>query len=406
MTTASILTIEPIDRGGVPVLAETLYHTLQHAGHNPHLVYMDAESVPTDRRDLPGYFLRRWRPQWETRRGLRGLAIPRYPLTLAGGFWLPRYIAARELNTPIRAVACGSAHFGAPYLTENVPYVIWLAGLYEDELQARSAAGDPWSESVLTSANWPKLQALEARVLRGAAAVIGISPYTVQRLAEVYPDLAPRLHTVFIPVDTAAFSPHPAGPAQPPYLLLTARIVDPRKNTAMLFRAFARVLADHPDLRLKITGDPPDVRILAEVAETGVSGQVDFLGHVSISDLADLVQRATAFVLTSNQEGLSVSMLEALAAGVPVVSTRSGGPDGVIRDGETGYLTPLDDDATFAERMLTLLRDPALRAQMGQAAAEDARHRFAPDAIQKQLLTVFSTVYPKFFHNLSQPGVG
>ncbi len=402
MARASILTIEPIGLGGVARLTSAMYALQKEAGHDPHLVYLDQESVPSDgKQALIKYYQRHWRPQWEVRReGMQGLSIPLYPLPTWAGWYVPALVAPRALRTDIRIVVSGGAQVGLPYALSRRPFVIWMATRYIDELQGRAQAGDSWARDVIASSTWQRLLAQEARVLRKAARIIAISPYTARRIIDDYPELADRIDTVLCPIDTIQFSPangKATNPIGSPFLLLTARIRDPRKNVRMLLKAFACVHTSRPELKLVITGDPPLATDAALCEQLGLKDSVVFLPSRSRADLVRYYQSAELFVLPSTQEGLAISVLEALACGLPVVATRCGGPESVIEDGRTGKLVANNDAEAFATAVLDLLSDTAQLAAARKSAATYARATFDWQTISAQLKKSLNVVYPQHF---------
>ena len=104
--------------------------------------------------------------------------------------------------------------------------------------------------------------------------------------------------------------------------------------------------------------------------------RVSFVKRPDQDALARLFQGASVFGFPSDEEGLGVVVLEAMACGVPVVSTRSGGPDGIITDGEDGYLVPLNDAAAMASRLTQLLQSRQLNIAMGARARETILRRY------------------------------
>jgi glycosyltransferase involved in cell wall biosynthesis len=128
-----------------------------------------------------------------------------------------------------------------------------------------------------------------------------------------------------------------------------------------------------------------------------VESRVDFVGRQTELELVRLYQGATLFLLSSNQEGLGISVLEAMACGTPVIATRCGGPESVLVDGETGFMVSLNDDAAMAARIDHLLGDPILLATMGKNCVRIARDTFSRKVIDKILLRAFHDVYPEHF---------
>src|ERR1043166_1119126 len=175
-----------------------------------------------------------------------------------------------------------------------------------------------------------------------------------------------------------------AEPARsPPVVLAVARFVEV-KGPQLTLAAFARVLREHRGARLRMIGDGPlleDCRRLSESLAIGHA--VTFLGRRSHQSVAEEMRRARLFVQHSIEassgavEGTPVSILEAGASGLPVVSTRQGGIPDVVLDGETGLLVGERDVDGMARAMLRLLRDPALAASLGDAARRHVRTHFS-----------------------------
>jgi glycosyltransferase involved in cell wall biosynthesis len=108
-----------------------------------------------------------------------------------------------------------------------------------------------------------------------------------------------------------------------------------------------------------------------------------------------LYRQASVFVLPSNEEGLGIVILEAMASGLPVVSTRCGGPDTCVVEGETGYLIPVGDAEALAHRMQVLLEDRALGQWMGKAGRMLVEARFSIEAAGKAFLEVYDRLLGK-----------
>lgn len=143
----------------------------------------------------------------------------------------------------------------------------------------------------------------------------------------------------------------------------------PPKNLPMLLNAFGHVVADLPDARLILAGDMNGTNIVGQAAARGLAESVIFPGPVAHTDLPALYQLADVFALSSDYEGLPRVLLEAGAAGLPVVSTDNGGAADLIVDGMTGALVAIGDGEAMAQTLIALLRDPVRR----QAISERAR---------------------------------
>ena len=119
-------------------------------------------------------------------------------------------------------------------------------------------------------------------------------------------------------------------------------------------------------------GRPP-ADYWALVERLGLQSRVRHIHRPETDELVSLYQQATAFALSSDEEGLGVVILEAMACGVPVVATRCGGPDGIIDDGKDGFLVPLDDAALMAERLALLCSGQLFERGNGPCGAGDDR---------------------------------
>jgi sugar transferase (PEP-CTERM/EpsH1 system associated) len=154
-------------------------------------------------------------------------------------------------------------------------------------------------------------------------------------------------------------------------VICTVGRLDPVKDQVGLVHAFAGLLPAHPQATLVIAGDGPCRDDLARVsAELGVADQVRLLGECR--DVPGVLGAADVFALPSIAEGMSNTVLEAMAAGLPVVATRVGGNPELVEDGVTGRLVPIRDPVALREAMAAYLDDPHLRAMHGKASRQRA----------------------------------
>jgi len=152
----------------------------------------------------------------------------------------------------------------------------------------------------------------------------------------------------------------------------------PQKGVDRLLRVFKYVQAALRDARLIIVGDGPERRKLIGLAEDiGISNLVTFA--LQRHDVPRLLKDFDCFVLASHREGLPLSLLEAMAAGVPVIATRAGGNSEVVEDGVHGFLVPKNDMKMFAEKMILMAGDKKIRAGMAANARARINHEFSVD---------------------------
>lgn len=190
-----------------------------------------------------------------------------------------------------------------------------------------------------------------------------------------------------IDIDTP-LAPAPAGPRGLPALRralglaeedlvvgMVANFNRAVKGVGYFFDAMPMVLAEVPTARFLLLGrGDEEVHLRARAAEMGIADRVIFAGfQPEIGPYYDLMDIS---VLTSLSEGLSMTILESMKHGVPVVATRVGGNPELVTDGGTGYLVPPRDVHAFAARVVELLRDPSRRAQMGHEGRVVVEERF------------------------------
>jgi glycosyltransferase involved in cell wall biosynthesis len=163
--------------------------------------------------------------------------------------------------------------------------------------------------------------------------------------------------------------------ADSPVVALIGRLV-PAKAPSVFLEAVAQASAAVPDLRALIIGDGPLRASLEERArELGLGARVVFAGLRR--DVPELLAGIDVLAFSSEREGLSIAMLEAMAAGVPVVATRVGGTPELIESGASGILVPPGQARALADALAALLTTPALAESMSRAALERVRTRFS-----------------------------
>jgi len=183
---------------------------------------------------------------------------------------------------------------------------------------------------------------------------------------------ASKVVTIWNGIDLDRFAyqgPAPRGPA-----VIVARL-NPEKDHATLLHAVALAIVEEPEFRLEIAGDGPCLAELQSLARhLKLEDHARFLGKVD--DVPALLSRAGLVVLSSKLEGISLTLLEAMARGLPVVATKVGGNPEVVIDGETGRLVPAETPEVLAAAMLELWRDPRKSREFGIAGRIRAERFF------------------------------
>jgi glycosyltransferase involved in cell wall biosynthesis len=196
-----------------------------------------------------------------------------------------------------------------------------------------------------------------------------------------------RAHrTVVIPTAVDARAAPESRPAEgTPRVLAVGRLASP-KDPLTLVRALAGVRGP---FSARIVGDGPDrPAVEAEIRACGLQDAVEVLGERR--DVPRLLAEADVFVLSTRSEGAPISVLEAMAAGVPVVASAVGGVPEIVEDSATGVLVPSGNAAALAGALESLLADPALRGRLGAAGLRRVRERFDLDQLRRAHLELYA----------------
>lgn len=163
------------------------------------------------------------------------------------------------------------------------------------------------------------------------------------------------------------------------------------KGIDVLIRTAQRVCRELPGAVFLVAGSLYERDFSEEVQKMihslGLEKNVKLLGFVG--DPLPLLKMSNAFCLLSRSEGFCNALLEAMACGVPSVVTRVGGNPEAIDDGENGFLVPVGDDATAAERLLSLLRNPERAIRIGEAGRTAAQTRFSAETMIQKLISLY-----------------
>ena len=172
-----------------------------------------------------------------------------------------------------------------------------------------------------------------------------------------------------------------------PKVLSIGRLV-PDKDQETLIQAFSRVLQDHPAAELWLVGDGPRQDYLNQLIKQTLPAHRATL-FSSQTDIRPFLQQASLFVLSSVTEALPNVLLEAMAAGLPVVATNVGGVPEVVDSGRTGWLVPPKEPAALAQAVVQMLAEEELRGTFGQAG----RQRVEKDFSLKQMVSRYETLF-------------
>ena len=308
-----------------------------------------------------------------------------------------RFTASNVARTlaDARAVWRGSAGADVVHIhTALVPAVTLMrAGLLADAARAR---GKPvilhvhsgWVERWLTT---PARRTYARTLLAGANRIVTMSNPSADALAATVG--RGKVTVLDNWVDLRAFSPAPETDRVP--RILFAGLLTPRKGLGDLLRACAALASGGVDHELLIAGGTPDEGSRAEDDVRRIdSPTARYLGALPHEMMPALYHDADIFCLPSWFEAMPLSILEAMAAGLPVVATNVGDIPRLVEDGVTGLLVPPNDPAALAQALRELAVDPERRRQMGKAGRRRVEERFDGSATLRSIDGLYKQFEP------------
>jgi glycosyltransferase involved in cell wall biosynthesis len=220
---------------------------------------------------------------------------------------------------------------------------------------------------------------------RLADAVTACCHFSAKGLSESDGFRANRIEIIDNGIEVDRYGPRPTGESRT--IIHVARH-HPIKDQATLLRGFAIAAKVLPDIELLMVGDGPlrsDVESLSR--DLGIADRVRFLGIRK--DIPDLMRRAAIFALTSLSEAASLTLLEAMASGLPAVVTEVGGNCELVRHEQEGLLVPRGDASACAAAFLRLFGDAALARRLGDAGRQRAEERYRLEGTVNRYLSLY-----------------
>ncbi len=337
----------------------------------------------TPRLSVPSYRLGTRRPRAE-RREVDGAAAG-----WAIGAWLPELEFTHYRPTPLwreriatadlHLVVSGTALAGLALERTATPFLAWIASDWEGDRRARVAAFPAPRRLLDRLVVAPACRRLERRILR-AAHLLALSEPTHRALDQAAGTSVVRARLP-APVDLELFRPAPerviAGRVG-----LVGRFDDPRKNTGLFLAALARARESSPATSGLLVGAQASPELRREIARRGLDGAIEIAGELDRAAYAERLATLDLLAVTSHQEGFHIAALEAMACGCPVVATRCGGPEELVVNGETGFLTGFDADE-IARRLVELGSDRSLRHRFGAAGRAKAERSYGWERVRE-----------------------
>lgn len=277
--------------------------------------------------------------------------------------WLTRKLTKLhhyDLSHSFFAVPCGAISWWLS-VTKKIPYIISLRGSdvpgYSDRFKLIYFFLTPlikviWRKSASVVANSMGLKELAQKT-----------------------DKNQKIAVIANGIDVANFRPEHSLQKDKPFIItLGGTRITERKGINYLVEALSKLHLKYPNIFLKLVGEGNEKENLEKlIKDFKLENFVEFVGMVSREKIAFYYQEASLFVLPSLNEGMSNAMLEALASGLPILATNTGGTSELVEDGENGFIIKMKDVDDLAQKIELLISDNDLRQKMGLASRERAQ---------------------------------
>ena len=357
--------------GGVNTMAKFAVSLLREKHFEPVAACYLAYSVDPSA-SVPIWALPFRRPRARAYRDEDGLEIHEI------GAWFPEFEFLHEYPHGAwkELVACsrhniavvGSPVGALPFHRLGVPHLVWAATPWLDDRVARKSSINIGRRTLDALMNGPLCRALEKRIVREGKTV-ALSVYTRNALNRLAGGRFVR-EVLPVPPEKSLFFPEP-GHVIPGRIGFVGRLLDSRKNVALLFEALALCRRQGLDVKGYVVGGrgclTPET--FGMLRMHGMEDSITVIPFLARHRLRDFLRTLDLFVLPSRQEGLCIAALEAMACGIPIVSTKCGGPEEFVHEGVNGFLVSHTAEE-MASRISEIVSNRVLRESLSRGAIE------------------------------------
>ena len=254
---------------------------------------------------------------------------------------------------------------------------------------ALNAARNAWERLLIR--RWHAFLNMQKKVVKQLHNVVTVSDCSRQDIARDFGIQPAGISLVYNGIDTEVFRPVEGVERRPLRLMATCSADAPLKGTRYLLRAYAKLLQTYPELELVLVSKPlPGGKTEKLVKKLGLEDKIQFVSGISTEQMVKFYAEASVAVVPSVYEGFGLPAGEAMACGVPVVSTDGGALPEVV--GDAGVIVPAKNVDAMASAIDELLRDPARRIALGQAGRQRILEKFCWQVCAREMSEYYREV--------------
>jgi glycosyltransferase involved in cell wall biosynthesis len=270
------------------------------------------------------------------------------------------------------------------------PLVTTIHHPITSDLKIALKAANNWRERLLIQ-RWHSFLIMQKQVAQSLNNVVTVSERSREDIAAAFGMQPAAISLVYNGIDTNEFRPQPATERIPYRIMATASADAPLKGVAYLLHALAILAGEYPQVSLLVVGKPkPDGDTEKLIKTLGISERVSFVSGITTQQLVEYYAQAEVAVVPSVYEGFGLPAGEAMACGVPVVSTSGGALPEVV--GDAGLQVPVRDSHAIAEKVAGLFNDPEQRQKLALAGRKRIESLFCWQRVARQMTDYYEHV--------------
>ncbi len=273
---------------------------------------------------------------------------------------------------------------------DGIPLLTTIHHPITSDLEIALQSADTWGLRLLIK-RWHSFLRMQKKVVKSLDNIVTVSKVSRDDIAGAFNINADNIDIVHNGIATDMFAPAPASKAEPMSVMATASADAPLKGLSYLLKAVALLKSEGTNINLILLGKlKPGGDTEKLINDLGIGEQIEFHSGLSSEEVAALYHRASIAVVPSVYEGFGLPAGEAMACGLPVISTDGGALPEVV--GDAGVIVPTRDEQALAAAIKSLLQDPDRRSDLGRRARQRILESFSWEVAARDMTTLYRNI--------------